>query len=1084
MSGPFQPGWRVRLPHGPSGWLTVDFARPDAAGGWIVYVAPDGQNSFTKVVLTADEAARAEVLARDGGGSSAAALAGMWTCWMTAAAADTSASLLSSSPLRPYTHQINAVYGAMLPQPWLRFLLADEPGTGKTVMAGLYMREMQRIGLIRRALVVVPAGLVTKWQADFERFFGGGLRRVTAATVREGALELGHDLWIVSLELAAVNAAVQDAIRPDLAGWDLVVFDEAHRLTATAQSFHRVGRLLTGTSPRALLMTATPHRGSEWLFRHLLHLVDPEVYPDPGDDSKQPLTPLRPGSTHFLRRMKEDLVDYDGVTRLFKRRHATNHRVPLAPAELEAYTQALQLVDQFFPATARPLARMVYGKRAASSLYALAETLKRRSASMGAKSQAQAAADADPEGDDQALLEEARVVHSDSRSPRSERSAISQLLAGITEMLRNPEYVPSKWHVLVNQCLAANGILPGGRQQAVVFTEYADSAEWIAQRLTDDGYPARTYSGRQAHVERDKVRAAFMAGDFQVIVATDAGNEGIDLQVAHVLVNFDIPWSLVRLEQRMGRIHRVGQERDVELYNLVAVDTREGDTLHTLLERFVTAANELDGQMFDSLSLVAELSAVPYEDWLRTLYGDDELKQDEVLAAVRRVSAAELKRRAEAVRGQEAELASAVDVAAGLARLRQQSLEGIHPVVVGAYIRRLAQAGVLRASHTAAGEDVMLIEAVDALPQTMGGSRQALVSIGGAAPHEILDAEGQIQGPQPVSLGHGTPALAELVAHCEQILVPDVYRGGTVEDPAATSPYELMVFASAVYSAASPVRTPWFRLIRADPTGETRGVRWEILAGLAATDHAAGRPDPLVAEVAESEARRLLAQVIAEQKRTRRDWYAAAKRDLSNLPVDVTLDIPDRGERLALRDRLTAASERRLAQLEELCQVEAEPPRLLARLQVVPGQDGASPHRRQAEAVAADHVRRLLEGRGWTVDDVRAESRGFQLCALRGQERRMALVKGVWRSIDDEDIRLHENELLMSAQHRSDYVLYVVESCHDGVGQLFASFRDPFDVLTAGLHPEPVVRLSGDILRSARKATSVVDGSFPDQETL
>ncbi|MGW5478537.1 helicase-related protein [Streptomyces sp. NPDC004008] len=1084
MSGPFQPGWRVRLPNGPSGWLTVDFSRPDAADGWILYVAQDGQNNFTKVVLTADDAARVEVLTRDGGGSSAGALAGMWNCWMTAAAADTSASLLSSSPLRPYAHQINAVYGAMLPQPWLRFLLADEPGTGKTVMAGLYMREMQRIGLLRRALVVAPAGLVSKWQADFERFFGGGLRRITSATVREGALELGHDFWIVSLELAAVNTAVQEAIRPDLAGWDLVVFDEAHRLTATAQSFHRVGRLLTSASPRALLMTATPHRGSEWLFRHLLHLVDPEVYPDPGDDPKQPLTPLRPGSTHFLRRMKEDLVDYDGVTHLFKRRHATNHRVPLAPAELTAYTEALRLVDNFFPATARPLARMVYGKRAASSLYALAETLRRRSASMGAKSQAQAAVDADPEGDDQALQEEARVVYADSRSPRSERTAIGQLLAQITELLRDPEYVPSKWRVLLDQCLAANGIVPGGRQQAVVFTEYADTAEWIVQRLTNDGFFARTYSGRQSHAERDEVRAAFMAGDFQVIVSTDAGNEGIDLQVAHVLVNFDIPWSLVRLEQRMGRIHRVGQERDVELYNLVAADTREGDTLHTLLERFVTAANELNGQMFDSLSLVAELSAVPYEEWLRTLYGDDELKQAEVLAAVRRVNASELKRRAEAVHDQEAELASVVDVAAGLARQRQQSLEGIHPVVVETYVRRLAQAGILRASHTAAGEDVLLIEADDALPRILGGSRQALVSIGSAAPHEVLDTDGNARGSQPVSLGPGSPALAELVAHCEQILVPDVYRGGTVEDPAAASPYELMVFESTVYSAASPVRTPWFTLIRADPTGETHAVRWEVLAGLVATDRAAGSFEPLVAEVAESEARRLLAQAADEQRRTRRDWYATAKRDLTNLPVDATLDIPDRGERLALRDRLTAASERKLAQLEELCQVEADPPRLVARLQVLQGGDRGSPHRRQTEAVAADHVRRLLEGDGWTVDDVRAESRGFQLCVLRGRERRMVAVKGVWRSVDDEDVRLHGDELLMSAQYRSDYVLYVVESCHDGVGRLFGSFRDPFDVFAVDLHRDAVVRLSGGTLQSARKNMPVADGSFPDQETL
>ena len=275
---------------------------------------------------------------------------------------------------------------------------------------------------------------------------------------------------------------------------------------------------------------------------------------------------------------------------------------------------------------------------------------------MSARSPEEAAAEVDPENEDQAVQDEARVVHADSQSPRLERETVGGLLAYIEKILDDPHYVPSKWRVLIDQCLAANGITPGGRQQAVIFTEYADSAGWIADRLTADGYQARTYSGRQAYAERDEIRAAFMAGDFQVIVSTDAGNEGIDLQVAHVLVNFDIPWSLVRLEQRMGRIHRVGQTRDVQLYNLVATDTREGDTLLTLLENFVTAANELGGQMFDSLSMVAELAEVPYEEWLQALFGDDEPKKAEVLAAVQRVSAANLKGKAEAARSQEAEL--------------------------------------------------------------------------------------------------------------------------------------------------------------------------------------------------------------------------------------------------------------------------------------------------------------------------------------------------------------------------------------------------------------------------------------------
>lgn len=1065
MAEQFEPGQRVRLPHGSDAWVTIDFARPGPSGGWILYVARDGDGAFSKVIVSAEDAARVEVLTPDGGGSSAAALAGMWTCWMAAATTDTSVSALSASSLRPYAHQVSAVYGAMLPQPWLRFLLADEPGTGKTVMAGLYVREMRRLGLIKRALVVVPAGLVSKWQADFDRFFGGGLRRVTAGTVREHALSLDHDLWIVSLELAAVNAAVQEAIRPDRAGWDLVIVDEAHRLTPTAQSYHRVGRLLAGGSPRVLLMTATPHRGSEWLFRHLLHLVDPEVYPDPGGDPKQSLTGLRPGGIHFLRRMKEDLVDYDGVTKLFKRRHATNHRVPLNAVELDIYEQALGLVDRFFAPSARPLARMVYGKRAASSLHALAETLRRRLASMSARSPEEAAAEADPENEDQAVQDEARVVHADSQSPRLERGTVSGLLSYMEKVLDDPHYVPSKWRVLVDQCLAANGIIPGGRQQAVIFTEYADSAGWIADRLNADGYQARTYSGRQAYAERDEIRAAFMAGDFQVIVSTDAGNEGIDLQVAHVLVNFDIPWSLVRLEQRMGRIHRVGQTRDVELYNMVATDTREGDTLLTLLENFVTAANELGGQMFDSLSMVAELAEVPYEEWLQALFGDDEPKKAEVLAAVQRVSAASLKSKAEAARSQEAELSAGIDAAAGLAMLHQESLERLNPAVVEAYLRRLSISGMLRARPTAAGEGVLLLDSATPLPQTLGGGNEAMIATTGAALRDSVA--------RAIPLGPGSQAFADLVAAAGQALSADLFRGSTVEDPLAGSPYELLGFTSAFSSPASRSHTPWSALIRVDPVGETRQVRWECLANLVPAERKTD-PSPLAPELAASEVRRVLARAADAQIRFRQAWIAAARRDLTNLPVDLTLDIADRGERITVRDQLTTSAERRLAQLEELCKVETEEPRLVARLQVVPGPDLNAPLRRQADAIAVDHVLRLLEHDGWAVEDMRAEGRGFDLLAIRGQQQRLATAKGLWHAVNAETgtpllgIRLRGDELLMAAQHRGEYVLYVVESCQDGSGSLFGIFPSPLDVFPGIASGEAVAHLSRSDLLAAK----------------
>jgi superfamily II DNA/RNA helicase len=195
-----------------------------------------------------------------------------------------------------------------------------------------------------------------------------------------------------------------------------------------------------------------------------------------------------------------------------------------------------------------------------------------------------------------------------------------------------------------------------------------------------------------------------MRGDFQIIVTTDAGNEGIDLQAAHVLVNYDIPWSLVRLEQRMGRIHRVGQTREVFLYNLVAVDTREGHTLLTLLNNFVTAANELHGQMFDSLSAVAEITGVDYDKWLTDLYGNDENRKAAAIHAAQQVQSRDLERVARQVKDTERRLASQVDAIAALTLLQRDLFARINPAIVEAYLDRLDAAGIVAVKKTAAGE--------------------------------------------------------------------------------------------------------------------------------------------------------------------------------------------------------------------------------------------------------------------------------------------------------------------------------------------------------------------------------------------
>lgn len=1065
----FVQGQRVSVPVLASlGYVTVDMAAV-AGDGWVLYVKDDA-GQLHRADLTEAQAEGVQVLVQDGAARSERVIAGMWTQWMAAASMNARSTLLASSPLNPYAHQANAVYGAMLPQPWLRFLLADEPGTGKTIMAGLYLREMQKFGLIRKAIIVVPANLVSKWQADFDRFFGGGLRRITADTVREHALDVDHDMWIVSLELAGMNSAVQEAIRPDIAGWDIVVFDEAHRLTPTAQTFHRVGRLLARNTPRALLMTATPHRGSEWLFRHLLHLVDPDIYPDPGDDAKQELAALRPGSIHFLRRMKEDLVDYDGVTKLFKGRRATNLRVPLSLQELSMYQQALAMVDDYFPTTAQPLARMVYGKRTASCLYSLAETLKRRRNHMGKMTAAEAAIAVDPYGEDESERDVEEVVNADSKSSRAERKAIGLLLEQIETITTDPSYTPSKWRRLTEDCLVAHGIKPGGTEQAVVFTEYADTAEWITTRLGAEGYTARTYSGRQHHAERDEVRAAFMRSEFQIIVTTDAGNEGIDLQAAHVLVNYDIPWSLVRLEQRMGRIHRVGQNRDVELFNLVAADTREGETLHTLLENFVNAANELDGQMFDSLSLVAELAGVDYDKWLTVLYGDDEAKKQEALVAAQRVTSAQLRQAAATAHAQEAELARKVDAVAALTLLQEDYLERINPAIVSAYLDRLHESGLLTVRATAMGDEIRQITATT-LPSALGGGNEALVAVSGDALKDaVTTGAGRV-----FPIGPGDAAFADLIDLAREAFAPDLYRGGAAQDPTSVTAYDLYAYRAELAEADGRRRTQWATLVRADATGQAYPIRWESLANLVPTDQAGKVSHPARDLAAERKAKDLAETARAESQKARSDWFATARRDLSNLPVDLTPNIsfPNRAERVKLRDELRAKTDARLSELERLSHVEITDPELVARIHVYPA--GAPPtlEEKDSEAISMRLIAELLSEDGWTVSDVHLNGRGYDIYAVRGREHRLVEVKGVWDSVASAGVRLTGNEVLIATQHAKDYWLYVVDHCRDGRGTVFGAFQDPVKIFSADITADAVFKVPGSSLtRAANKEES------------
>lgn len=252
------------------GELVVVVAASESPNG-VDLVVKSPTRGLQQAFLGLDELERAKVTRHDGGGDPDRALTALWAAWMNFAIPRIRSAVIATRPLRPYAHQDEAVFTAMLPQPRLRFLLADEPGTGKTIMTGMYLVEGWRRGLIPgKTVLVVPAHLVAKWVRDLERFFGVSAHPITAEIGRDPLdLRSDVDVWIVSLDLFAHNTDVRRKVVGSHTSWSLAVLDEAHRLTPTSQ-YLGAAELLARQAHHLLLLTATPHRGKEYLFRALL----------------------------------------------------------------------------------------------------------------------------------------------------------------------------------------------------------------------------------------------------------------------------------------------------------------------------------------------------------------------------------------------------------------------------------------------------------------------------------------------------------------------------------------------------------------------------------------------------------------------------------------------------------------------------------------------------------------------------------------------------------------------------------------------------------------------------------------------
>ncbi|MBC7324567.1 MAG: DEAD/DEAH box helicase, partial [Moorella sp. (in: Bacteria)] len=536
----------------------------------------------------------------------------------------------------------------------LRFLLADDPGAGKTIMTGLFIKELMVRGDLRRCLVCVPGNLAEQWQDELaERFHLPFeiLTRERVETARTGNPFAEIDLIICRLDQLSRNPDLQEKLR--VTDWDLIVCDEAHKMSATffggevkATRRYRLGQLLSTLTRHFLLLTGTPHNGKEEDFQLFMALLDGDRFEGRFRDGVHTVD-----VSDLLRRLvKEQMVKFDG-TPLFpeRRSYTVTYRLSEIEAALyqavteyvrEEMNRADRLADEGDGARRASVgfALTVLQRRLASSPEAIYQSLKRRRERLEKRlrderlenrgREARLKLDeALPRLDEDYLADLEDAPHAEAEEMEEQlvdqataARTIAELEAEIASLTRLEEMarrvrasgMDKKWEEL-SSLLQNNEQMfdaRGHRRKLVVFTEHRDTLNYLVKKIA--GLIGRSEAvaaihGGMTREERRKVQEAFMYDkDIHILVATDAAGEGINLQRSHLMVNYDLPWNPNRLEQRFGRIHRIGQAEVCHLWNLVAVETREGDVYHRLLEKLEQERESLGGRVYDVLGQLFE----------------------------------------------------------------------------------------------------------------------------------------------------------------------------------------------------------------------------------------------------------------------------------------------------------------------------------------------------------------------------------------------------------------------------------------------------------------------------------------------
>lgn len=1053
---------------------------------------------------------------------------------------------LELSRVVPLPHQRLAVYESLLTLDDIRFLLADDAGAGKTIMAGLLVLELLKRGRIRSCLIVCPAGLTWNWRRELKHFFDLNFRILRGSDFDvENPLADPDGLHIISVDTASTDRLREQIRSHREVHPDLTIFDEAHKLSwgdekrpASKTRRYRLAEILGEKSKHLLLLTATPHMGKPFPFFALWRLLDPRIF-----STEEALAQFPPEkrSRYFLRRLKEEMVDYQGRP-LYKPRLCQTIKHPLSEAESEFYDAASEYLRWSFNHNRRlnknaaAMVVAVLQRRLASSTHALVESLRRRHekivepapdepsrlappAQLGDPFDDGAADDNEPTMDGRESVEAAEedvvqsLISSDAAQKAEELSYLDAVLAlGEKILAAQQESKFAKLRELIESAAFQN-------QQILIFTEHRDTLDYLRNKFEELGYTGQVAAihGGMPVEEREEQRIFFMPAPVRreqglfhpterharILLATDAAGEGINLQFAWLMVNYDIPFNPARLEQRMGRLHRFGlKHSEVRIFNLVADGTREGRVLEILLQKLNDAREALSSdKVFDVVG--QQLEGVSLKDLLLDALldgtGDKSVKKIESILATKN-----LRQQVEEVRKRASHFG---DVGRRLGELNAERESERLNQMLPAFIARFVDHAAPRLGLKLAGD---LYQQATLATDPPGPPPQWLTRAYEVAGESLPAAVSVRPDFQLTQAGQGVvsflrPGEVMFDAMCREVqerFTKDALRGAVFRDPQATAPYYLAIYRCQVLGSRLPAKAHIhsggfdFRLfaLRWDESSTFEPVAVNRLLALHGAPELISRAGRLIltpdrhAEMADAQAREYAETTFVQELRQRlktqshdrlhdlargfdfqMSQLAETRRELVHKiregddSLQKRLDeVKARQARLA--EERTAALHREQS-LPDLLEIGGL--RRIALALVVPDESEAAREtfNRDIEAMAmriainyeVDHhnakvfdVSNPRLGKGYDLESHRANGEKIAI-EVKGRSGRTA-------------IHLTENEWPTAANVRDKYWLYTVFDCA-GTPQLFR-VQDPFGKILANTRHSFTIN-PGDIIRQA-----------------